>query len=138
MKKNDEGKIKSLAKMAKNRLRTGFWESYREDMHKKVKMAEEEGIGTSNIINYYKIKAEQSVNPVNESDEAFYNKVKHILDVYGDVGDMIGRLCDEELMNKMNFQQMQRYIFELGDKYLKARERYEKEKQYGFLKLSGN
>ena len=65
MKKNDEGKIKSLAKMAKNRLRTGFWESYREDMHKKVKMAEEEGMGTSNIINYYKIKAEQSVNPVN-------------------------------------------------------------------------
>ena len=138
MKKNDEGKIKSLAKMAKNRLRTGFWENYREDMHKKVKMAEEEGIGTSNIINYYKIKAEQSVNPVNESDEAFYNKVKHILDVYGDVGDMIGRLCDEELMNKMNFQQMQRYIFELGDKYLKARERYEKEKQYGFFKVSGN
>lgn len=137
MVKNEESRLKSLAKMAKKRLRTGFWENYREDMHRQVKRAEDEGIGGSNVVTYYKCKAELSINPCNESDEEFYQKVKRILDEYGDVGDMLGRLSDNELLPKLNFMQLQRYIFELSDRYLKARERYEKEKKYGFNEMTG-
>ena len=67
-----------------------------------------------------------------EQLEEFYLKVKDILEKFGDVSDMIGRLCDVEYMKTLNFQQKERYLSDIASKYRACRERYEQEKKFAF------
>ena len=126
-KRNKE--IKSIAKMAKKRLKNGFWENVSENVQKQVTIAEEEGENVSGVIKYYKEKVTRVIVGENEEIESLYLRVKYILDTFGDVSDILGRLCDKEYMQTLSFSQKQRYLFELAKKYRICRERYEKEKK---------
>lgn len=132
MKNNNDGEIKNLAKMAKKRLQTGFWEDYRENVRQKIEIAQSEGIQKSNVIDYYRVKAQKQLVKTKQEDDSFYYKVKEILDQFGEVSDMIGRLCDKAAMQLMTFEQKQRYIFDLSEQYLVCRERYYNDKKYSF------
>lgn len=132
MKNNNDGEIKNLARMAKKRLQTGFWEDYRENVRQKIEIAQCEGIQKSNVIDYYKVKAQKQLVKTKQEDDSFYYKVKEILDQFGEVSDMIGRLCDKAAMQLMTFEQKQRYIFDLSEQYLVCRERYYNDKKYSF------
>lgn len=133
MKNKNDGEIKNLAKMAKKRLQTGFWEDYRENVRQKIEIAQNEGIQKSNVINYYRVKAQKQLTKTKQEDDSFYCKVKDILDSFGEVSDMIGRLCDKTAMQSMTFEEKQRYLFELSEHYLVCRERYYNDKKYSFL-----
>ncbi len=122
--------IKSLAKLAKERLKNGFWEDCKEKVHESVSKAENEGENKSNVIKYYKNTVTRVIGEHDEESELFYQKVKYILDVFGDVSDMIGRLCDEEYMKTLSYQERERYISEVAQKYRIARERYDEEKKF--------
>lgn len=131
MAENKRGEIKDLAKMAKSRLKSGFWENYNAAVQKNLQKAESEGVSCSNVIRYYKNEVAKTVSCVqNEIDESFYRRVKELLDTVGDAGDMLGRLCDEEYMKTLTFQQKQRYLLELASRYSECKERYEREKKY--------
>lgn len=132
MKSNNDGEIKNLAKMAKKRLQTGFWEDYRKNVKQKIEIAQSEGIQRSNVIDYYRAKAQKQLVKTKQEDDSFYYKVKEILERFGEVSDMIGRLCDKAAMQSMTFEQKQRYIFELSEQYLVCRERYYNDKKYSF------
>ena len=131
MDKKENGEIRNLAKLAKNRLRNGFWEEYNSKVKKGVENAKEQGKNTSNVINYYKTVAVREILQSDEKNEEFYQKVKTILDKEGEVSNMIARLCDENLLKSMNFSDKQRYIFEISAKYCECKKRYEAEKNYG-------
>lgn len=118
-------KLKSLAKRAKGRLSNGFWNEYRENVNN---TSDANQSNRSEILNYYRTKAIRELS--SSEEEEFYNKVKYILDTFGDVSDIIGRLCDDEVLNKLDFEAQERYVFELCDKYLQCRDRYEQEKKY--------
>ena len=117
--------IKNLAKVAKGRMKNGFWSDYLESVDNTPDGCDAR---KSEVLRYYRIKAVRQLNGAD--DELFYYKVKNILDTYGDVSDIIGRLCDEELMKTMSFQEKQRYLFELSDRYRECRERYFEEKKF--------
>ena len=133
MKNTNKNEIKNLAKMAKRRLKTGFWEDYKNTVENNVSLAESEGISQSNVIKYYQSKIGEAVSGKNESNSAFYRRVKSILDTYGDVSDILGRLCDETYMKTLSFQARQRYLFELAAKYRECRKRYDEEKKFAVL-----
>ena len=133
MKNTNKNEIKNLAKMAKRRLKTGFWEDYKNTVENNVSLAESEGISQSNVIKYYQSKIGEAVSGKNESNSAFYRRVKSILDTYGDVSDIVGRLCDETYMKTLSFQARQRYLFELAAKYRECRKRYDEEKKFTVL-----
>lgn len=134
MSKNTKSGFKVLAKMAKNRLKNGFWEDYKTTVQNGVTAAETEGLARSNVISYYKARvSEKILRASTEEDAAFYQKVKHILDTYGDVSDILGRLCDESYMRTLSFEQKQRYLFNLAAKYRECRTRYEQEKKFSVL-----
>ncbi len=130
--KENKKQIKNLAKQAKERLKNHFWEDYKENLTQKVVKAKEEGENTSNVIRYYKNQASKVIQGNNIVDEEFYQKVKYILDTFGDTSDIIGRLCDLEYMKELNFQQRERYLSDIASKYRTARERYEEEKKFSF------
>lgn len=122
--------LKDYAKEAKKRLKSGYWQKHNDNLNKKLEEAEKDGVSASNVTLYYTKKAEREIKRSDDEFEVFYLKVKAILDSEGFVSDIIGRLTEREVYEKLSYEQRQRYTFELSSKYLKAKERYIEEKQF--------
>lgn len=127
---SNKTQIKSLAKLAKQRLKSGFWEDCKERVNESVTKAKEEGEQPAEVIRYYKTEVTRVIIGKNEEDEKFYQKVKAILEEFGEVSDIIGRLCDEDYMKTLTFQQREKYISEIATRYRECRERYYQERKF--------
>ncbi len=128
----DEGKtLKQYCKEAKKRLKSGFWQNYHNNLDKEIARAEQSGISTSKVKEYYTVKITGDIKNTKDEFEEFYKKVKLLLDTEGEVSDAIGRLTDKEYFNSLSYEEKQRYSLSLSEKYLKAVERYRKEKSLG-------
>ena len=120
--------FKALASQAKSRVKNGFWQEYQTEYEERMERAKEQGINEGKAARYFKEKL--SARLFGEEEDEFYLKVKEILDREGFVSDIIGRLTEREVYEKLSYEQRQRYTFELSSKYLKAKERYIEEKQF--------
>ena len=129
---NSQKSLKSYAKDAKKRLKSNFWQEYKQNLNEKLNLTKNISEGEkSRVYNYFQTKVVSSVKAGNDtSAEVFYIKVKTLLDTFGDVSDAIGRLTDKEYFNTLSYEQKQRYTLDLSQKYLKAKERYYREKQF--------
>ena len=63
-------------------------------------------------------------------DDAFYRKVRTLLQAEGEVSDAIGRLTDRAVYDKLSYEEKQRYTLTLSERYLKALERFRRECEY--------
>ena len=99
-------------------------------MQSKKNLAEDVGVNPSHVAEYYMATTFNEVNGKRSSDEEFYNKVKKLLIEHGEVSNAIGRLVDHDVYDKMNYDQKQRYMLDLSNRYLEALERFRKEKYY--------
>lgn len=122
--------LKDYAKEAKRRMKSSFWQDYKEKVSNEMSKAEESGESSSKIALYYQNKASITVKGVKSDEEEFYQKVKNLLSTLGEVSDAIGRLTDKDYFNSLSYDQKQRYTLELSAKYVKAKERYYKELQF--------
>ncbi len=127
---NEAKTFKNYAKEAKKRLKNGYWQRYSDEVNQKIKEAEKDGVAPSKILEYYARRAEREIHSYDEETEKFYLKVKNILDDVGEVSDIIGRLTDKKYYETLTYEQKQRYILELSEKYRVAKNRYYEEKQY--------
>ena len=99
----EEGKtFKQYCREAKLRLKRGFWQDYHKELQTEIERAKEQGISVS--------------------------KVKRILDEEGEISNAIGRLTEKDVYASLSYEEQQRYNLELSEKYLKAVERYKKER----------
>ena len=129
--KSMDGKtVKDYAKEAKKRLKSGFWQKHNEEIDRQIFIAKKEGVPISEVVLYYSKKAESAIKNSSAEDEAFYEKVKDVLNKYGEVGNIIGLLTDKEYYDNLSYEQKQRYTLELSEKYRKAKERYYEEIEY--------
>ena len=128
MSDSEEDRLKRLARKAKGRLKTGFWKDYDADVKNAIGSSDSASAKKSEIVRYYRAKALREID--SPPDEAFYLKVKAILDSCGEVSDIIGRLIDENAVSHMTFLERQRYVLDISEKYRICRERYEQEKKY--------
>ncbi|MBR5438909.1 MAG: hypothetical protein IKV61_01660 [Clostridia bacterium] len=126
---NDKS-IKQYAKEAKKRLKSSFWQEYKNNVKNGVIKAEEDGTSPSKVVEYYQSKASVTVRGIKSEDEEFYLKVKELLLSVGEVSDAIGRLTDKDYFNTLTYEQKQRYTFEISSKYVKAKERFYREVEY--------
>ncbi len=123
--------LKQYCKEAKKRLKQGFWQSYQNNLDVELARAELCGISSSKIKEYYSCKITAEIRNTVDEEESFYQKVKKLVDEEGEVSNAIGRLTDEEYFNMLDYEEKQRYSLNLSEKYLKALERYRKEKSLG-------
>ena len=86
------------------------------------------GVSESAVKEYYSSKVANDIKSRREDSEEFYKKVAKILDEEGEVSGVISRLCDREVYDTLSYEEQQRYNLNLSEKYLKALERYKKEK----------
>ncbi len=121
--------IKSYAKEAKQRLKSRFWEEYKREVDSGVKIAKEEGLAPSGVEKYFKSKVVRTVRGTKKEDEMFYKEVKNMLDAYGKPSDALSRLMDKKYFLTLSYEERERYLFRLSEKYLKAIERYDRERE---------
>ena len=119
--------LKQYAKEAKKRLKSSFWQDYKSKIQTGIDKAEEDGTSKSKVVEYYQSKAAVTIRGIKTEDEDFYLKVRDLLLTVGDVSDAIGRLTDREYFSTLSYDGKQRYLLELSNKYLKAKERFYKE-----------
>ena len=121
--------LKQYAKEAKARIKSGFWQDYKNNV-KTGTLSVENTESTSKVVKYYQQKASITIKGVEQSEEEFYLQVKNLLDTYGDVSDAIGRLTDRAYFETLSYEQRSRYTLEISQRYLKAKERYYKELKF--------
>ena len=126
-----EKDLKTLAKEAKKRLKSGFWSKYKSEVAKKKEVAKEKGMSESKVIDYNQIKsvAITASKKLIDEDEKFFLKVKEILDTKGQVGNIISLLIEHDVFDQMPFDKRQKYLLDLSNRYLEALDRYNSEKR---------
>ena len=124
----EQKSLKEYAKEAKKRLKSGFWDNYKKDLEQELKKAEETGVSSSRVRDYFTQKVKIYIKSGKDENEEFYLKVKKILDEEGEIPDAIGRLTDKKVFDELSYEEKQRYSLNLSEKYLQAVERYNKEK----------
>ena len=120
--------LKQYCKEAKQRLKSGFWTRYREELKNELEKAKHTGVPESKVREYFEYKVTNGINEVNDDEKMFYEKVKKLLDEEGEVSNAIGRLTDKYYFSSLSYEEQQRYTLNLSERYLKALERYKMER----------
>ncbi len=122
--------LKQYCKEAKQRLKSGFWTTYKENLQKELEDAKHNGVSETKVREYFAYKVMNGIDESeNDDEQAFYKKVKMLLDQEGEVSNAIGRLTDAVYFETLSYEEKQRYTLSLSERYLKALERYKKEKE---------
>ena len=125
-----EKTLKQYAKEAKKRLKEGFWKKCAKNLQEEIVRAEKTGIPAQKVREYYTNRVSENIKKCDNEGEDFYFRVKNLLDTEGEVPDALGRLTDKEYFDSLSYDEKQRYWLNLSENYLKAVERYNREKTY--------
>ncbi len=122
---NNEGQaFKKLAKEAVSRMKHGFW----EDM-KARKANGEIATETQNMSMHDREQIQKTViskSGVDNAEIEFEKKVFDLLDQ--DEISPIGKLMDKEKYGMMSSEERGRYVLQISNKFLQAKQKYEREK----------
>lgn len=119
--------IKNMARAAKQRLKSNFWDDCKKNMNENANEAKLRGVSEAKVRTGMASRVKDEIKG-GVKDE-FYLKVKAILESEGEVSDAIGRLTDMSVYSTLSYEEKQRYNLELSTKYLEALNRYNKEKE---------
>ena len=96
-----------------------------------MERAKEQGLNESAAGRYLKDKV--SLQIAGQKEDEFYLKVKAMLLEDGEVSDAIGRLTDKSYYETLSYEEKQRYTLSIGEKYLRALERFRRECAFNAL-----
>ena len=123
--------LREEARLAKVRMKSGFWSECKDEMDEKKAKAREHGLNESKAGQFFKTQVSAQI--AGEKQDEFYLKVKQILLAEGEVSDAIGRLTDKAYYDTLSYEEKQRYNLTLSEKYLRALERFRKECEFEIL-----
>ena len=129
---NEKGRtLREEARLAKSRIKSGFWKECEADLTEKKEKAREHGLNESKAGRFFKTQVEAKIEGRKEDD--FYLRVKEMLLSEGEVSDAIGRLTDKAYYATLTYEEKQRYTLTLSEKYLRALERFRAECEFDSL-----
>ena len=129
---NEKGRtLREEARLAKSRIKSGFWKECEADLTIKKEKAREHGLNESKAGRFFKTQVEAKIEGRKEDD--FYLRVKEMLLSQGEVSDAIGRLTDHAYYDTLSYEEKQRYTLALSEKYLRALERFRAECEFEVL-----
>ncbi len=126
-----ERTLRDEARLAKRRIKSGFWTECREDMDAHLEKAREQGLNEGKAGRYFKAHVEAQIE--GKKEDEFYLRVKELLLTEGEVSDAIGRLTDKEYYETLTYEEKQRYTLTLSEKYLRALEKFRAECEFDAL-----
>ncbi len=119
--------IKNMARAAKQRLKSNFWNDCKKNLNENANEAKLRGANEAKIRTGMASRVKDEIKGCVKDE--FYIRVKNMLDSEGEVSDAIGRLTDRTIYDKLSYEEKQRYNLDLSTKYLEALKRYKKEKE---------
>ena len=119
--------IKNMARAAKQRLKSNFWDDCKKNINENAEEARIRGVSVAKVRTGMAGLVKDEIKGAVKDE--FYLKVKEILDSEGEVSDAIGRLTDKSVYDKLSYEEKQRYNLELSNKYLEALKKYRQEKE---------
>lgn len=124
--------FKSKLKQAKKRMQSGYWTGIIERKNSDLQEAINNGFDTEGVDDYYKqlIKYDNSMRELTKEDSIFYQKVCEILDNEECILNPIELLIDKKYADSLNYNDRQRYIMKIGDKFRRFSEKYREEKKF--------
>ena len=128
MSKEQGRTLREEARLAKSRMKSGFWSECHEDFSEKKEKAREQGLNESKAGRFFKTQIEAKIE--GRKEDEFYLKVKEMLLTKGEVSDAIGRLTDREYYDTLTYEEKQRYTLSISEKYLRALERFRAECEF--------
>ena len=131
MSKENNRTLREEARLAKQRMKSGFWHACKEDLIEKKEKAREQGLNESKAGRFFKTQVEAKIE--GKKEDEFYLRVKEMLLSQGEVSDAIGRLTDHEYYDTLSYEEKQRYTLTLSEKYLRALERFRAECEFEAL-----
>ena len=120
--------LREEARLAKSRIKSGFWEECHDEIQEKKEKAREHGLNESKAGRYF--VAQVSAQIEGKKEDEFYLRVKEMLLSEGEVSDAIGRLTDKPYYDALSYEEKQRYTLSLSEKYLRALERFRRECEF--------
>ena len=123
--------LREEARLAKRRIKSGFWMQQQTEMELKKEKAREQGLNESKAGRFFKTQVTAKIE--GKKEDEFYLKVKELLTSEGEVSDAIGRLTDKEYYATLSYEEKQRYNLTLSEKYLRALERFRRECEFDGL-----
>ena len=131
MAKENERTLREEARLAKERIKSGFWKECAADFSEKKEKARQHGLNESKAGRFFKTQVEAKI--VGKKEDEFYLRVKEMLLSQGEVSDAIGRLTDRAYYDSLSYEEKQRYTLELSEKYLRALERFRAECEFELI-----
>ena len=122
--------IKVIARAAKQRLKSNFWDECKRSVEAGTNLAVQRGFNERKVKSSLCDKVKNHIN--GEMEDEFYLKVKNLLDTEGEVSDAIFRLTDREYYDSLSYEEKQRYTLRISSRYVQALEKYRREKELGF------
>ena len=118
--------FKEYAKMAKQRMKSGFWEKAKQDLETEKQVAATQGLNPRKVGEEQRRRLQQQIYDYEGflEEQKFYNKVEAILDSNETVSNPIMRLADKDYMARLTPSEQQTYITRLAARYRQAVERY--------------
>ena len=130
---NEKGRtLREEARLAKRRIKSGFWKDCEADFSEKKEKAREQGLNESKAGRFFKTQVEAKIE--GKKEDEFYLRVKEMLLTHGEVSDAIGRLTDKEYYATLSYEEKQRYTLTLSEKYLRALEKFRAECEFENLR----
>lgn len=123
--------LREEARLAKIRIKNGFWTTCKEDMDETLENARAMGVNENKAGRYFAEKVGEKI--AGKQEDEFYVKVKQMLLSEGEVSDAIGRLTDKPYYENLSYEEKQRYTLSLSEKYLRALERFRREYEFDAL-----
>ena len=123
--------LREEARLAKLRIKNGFWAECKEDMDETLENARAAGVNESKAGRYFAEKVGEKI--AGKKEDEFYLQVKQMLLAEGEVSDAIGRLTDKPYYEGLSYEEKQRYTLSLSEKYLRALERFRREYEFDAL-----
>lgn len=128
--------LKKLAKMAFERLASGFWQDEQNKRKTTLAILAGQGADTTAAKNMMVANTKQQLTAaINPEDEALYARVKNLF-LAGNGESALSVLIDQEKIKTMDDSTRQRYIFNLSAKLQEFRERFDKEQQFSCQTMS--
>ena len=102
--------------------------AFSDNFTDEVERARENGMSESRACRYFAGKVTCSIR--GGDDDLFYEKVRRMLLTDGEVSDALARLTDREEYDSLTYEDKQRYMLNLSERYLKALERFRRECEF--------
>ena len=128
-----ERTLREEARRAKQRMKSGFWSECKEDMTQQIEKAREKGLNESKAGRYFASQVSAKIE--GKKEDEFYLRVKEMLMKEGEVSDAIGRLTDKAYYETLSYEEKQRYVLSLSEKYLRALEKFRAECEFDGLNM---